>query len=121
MKNKGQVLVIFVLFIPIFILVLALVIDLTTIATSKRHLDNSLYDAVKVGLTYEGDNLKQMVGDMVTANNPNIISLAVETKNEKLLVTTYMEVTGTILLKNQEIKSEYIGEIVAGEIKITKG
>ena len=46
MNNKGQVLVIFIIILPILLLVLGFVIELGLVSVEKRKIDNNVYDAV---------------------------------------------------------------------------
>lgn len=45
MNNKGQVLVIFVILLPIFLLILGFVIDYGFLSLEKKHIEENTYDA----------------------------------------------------------------------------
>ena len=47
MNNKGQVLVIFILFIPIFVLAFTLIVDIGNMYIEKRSITNNLKYAVE--------------------------------------------------------------------------
>jgi len=46
MNNKGQVLIIFVIMLPIFLLLVTFIIDLGMLSIEKRKISNNAYDAV---------------------------------------------------------------------------
>ena len=47
MNNKGQVLVIFVILLPILLMILGFVVDLGLLSIEKRKISNNTYDAVE--------------------------------------------------------------------------
>lgn len=47
MNNKGQVLIIFVILLPIFLMILTFIVDLGLLSIEKRKINNNTYDAVE--------------------------------------------------------------------------
>lgn len=69
MNNKGQVLVIFVILLPIFLLFFTLVIDIGMLSIEKRKIDNNTYDALEY---YLDSNNKEKTIDLLESNIENI-------------------------------------------------
>lgn len=69
MNNKGQVLIIFVILLPIFLLIFTFIIDLGLLSIEKRKISNSTYDA----LEYYLDNIdKEKTIKLLEKNLDNI-------------------------------------------------
>ena len=121
MNNRGQVLIIFVIMLPIFLMVLALVIDLGLLSIEKRKISNNTYDAVEYYLNNVDDiNIKEKTIKLLESNLNNIeIDLInnvdyVEIKVEKEYKSLY-----TIISNDQNISIIYKGikeskEIIKG-------
>ena len=81
MNNKGQVLIIFVIMLPIFLMVLALVVDLGLLSIEKRKIDNNAYDAVEY---YLKNNDKEKTIKLLENNLSDInIKLLISIKGRK--------------------------------------
>ena len=57
MNNKGQILIIFVIMLPILLIILSIAIDLGLLYVDKRNMDNNLKDAVTYYLNHKEDYL----------------------------------------------------------------
>ena len=69
MNNKGQVLIIFVILLPIFLLIFTFIIDLGLLSIEKRKISNNIYDA----LEYYLDNIdKEKTIKLLEKNLDNI-------------------------------------------------
>lgn len=69
MNNKGQVLVIFVILIPLFLLMLVFVVDYGLLSVEKRKLNNNTYDAVEYYLNnLDEENINDKIIELL-ANN----------------------------------------------------
>lgn len=90
MNNKGQVLVIFVIILPIFLIILSLVIDLGLMSIEKRNISNNTKDAVEYYLqSNEEEKTKKLL-------NKNIDDIEINIKDNDY----YVEIT---------VKKEYKG------------
>lgn len=117
MNNKGQVLVIFVILLPILLMILSLVIDLGLLSIEKRKIENNLYDAVEYYL--ESNNKEKTIS--LLNNNLNDIDIKINDNNDyvEIIVTKNYKGLYTIISNNQEIKIIYKGiketkEIIKG-------
>lgn len=121
MNNKGQVLVIFVILIPIFIILLTLVVDLGTLYIEKRNISNNVTDAVEYYLENKDDiNIEEKVKELL---NKNISDIGIDVTN----TNDYVEITVskrhksiyTFISKDNDINITYRG--LKNSNKIIKG
>ena len=74
LNNKGQILVFFVLLIPIFILILILVIDVGNAFSQKKSLDNICNLATSESKNLDNNKLKEFI----RLNDNKIDSIIIE-------------------------------------------
>lgn len=117
MNNKGQVLVIFVILLPILLMILSLVVDLGLLSIEKRKIDNNTYDAVEYYL--ESNNKEKTIS--LLNDNLNDIEIKINDNDDyiEIIVTKNYKGLYTIISNNQEIKIIYKGiketkEIIKG-------
>ena len=77
LNNKGQVLIFFVLLIPIFILILILVIDVGNALNQKKALDNICNLAVEESSNLDNNKLEEYI----KLNDNSIESIIIEEDN----------------------------------------
>lgn len=137
-NNKGQSLVLFIIFIPILLGIMALVIDLGNAISKKSEIDNVLELVIDYGLEdgeafleYEQQeylneeliNWKDELNLLLNYNLNNIDSEII-INNKKLIISSdyYIEgIFSNILnIKGFKIESEYIGYIENNEKIIKK-
>ncbi len=88
MNNKGQTLVLFVVLIPIFILILALVVDNGLIMNTKNKLLNKSEMIIKnVYPKLDTDNYEKLIKDLYIKNEIKYDDLIVNYSNNKLTIT----------------------------------
>lgn len=69
MNNKGQVLVVFVILLPILLLIFTFVVDIGLLSIEKRKISNNTYDAVE----YYLENLdKEKTMNLLNSNLEDI-------------------------------------------------
>ena len=87
MNNRGQVLVIFVILLPIFLLLLSIVIDYGLLSIEKRKIDSNTYDA----LYYYLDNIDEVniVNKTIELLNKNLDNIEIDIKE----YSDYVELT----------------------------
>ena len=117
MNNKGQVLVIFVILLPIFLIILALVIDLGLLSIEKRKINNNTYDAVEYYL--ESNDREKTI--KLLKDNLNDIEINISNNDEYIEINVVKEYKSlyTIISNDQEISITYKGmkdskEIIKG-------
>lgn len=114
MNKKGQVLVIFVLLIPVFLILLALVVDVGLLYKEKKHLDSSLKDATKYGLKHITDaSVKEKVETLILENVGDTSEINVVIEDNTITTSVKENYNGIfkMLFKNNiyEIEISYYG------------
>lgn len=138
LNNKGQSLVLFIIFIPILLGIMALVIDLGNAMTKKSEIDNVLELVIDYGLEdgeafleyeepeYLNEDLINWKDELNLLLNYNLNNIDSEIiiNNKKLIISSdyYIEgIFSNILnIKGFKIESEYIGYIENNEKIIKK-
>lgn len=94
-NNKGQVLVLFVIFIPIFFIMLSMVINLGYLSLEEKRINNSTKDALK----YYLDNLDDT---LVYDKSYDLLSKNVKDSDIKIIDSPMsVEVTVIKTIKNK--------------------
>lgn len=118
MNNKGQVLVIFVIMLPIFLIILGLVVDLGLFALGKRKVDNNTYDALKYYLNnIESENVKLNTEKLLESNLDNV-QIDIIDKDEYIeikVIKDYKSVY-SVISNNKNISIKYKGKKETKEI-----
>lgn len=128
-NNKGQSLVLFIIFIPILLGIMALVIDLGNAITKKSEIDNVLELVIDYGLEkgeafleneqqeYLNEGLINWKDDLNLLLNYNLnnINSNINIKDNKLIINSNYYVEGIfsniLNIKGFKIESEYVGYI----------
>ena len=106
MNNKGQVLVIFVILLPIFLMIFTFVIDLGMLSIEKRKIDNNTYDAVEY---YLDSNDKEKTIKLIENNIENI-KVDIKDSENSVEISVSKEYKGIYnIIYDNEIKITYIG------------
>ena len=124
MRSKGQVLVSFILLIPVILLTLALVIDLGLYSLEKRKIDNTLYDTISYGVSHINDvDVTNYMKALLLKNIPDIDDSNIDIKVENNYVKVKVEKEYKAkfkISKNLKIESSYYGSITDNKIDIKK-
>ena len=124
-NSKGQVLVLFVLILPIVLMGLVLVIDLGLLYSEDKHIENSIKDALQYGIQNREDKtivekithlLNENVNDIDNVeiiNQENYLKVEVEKRYEGLF-------QGIFPTNIYNIKNTYYAYINDGELVINK-
>lgn len=125
-NNKGQVLVLFVILIPIFVLIAAFTIDMGYNFYESNKLDNINKMVIKYGLKHlDKENLKAKLIDLLHQNDSDIKSYSIYIDNNKITVNinkTIDSVFGKIInIDTYHLSSTYKGSIIDDRIFIEKG
>ena len=111
LNNKGQVLVMFVLLIPIFLLVLVLVVDISNLYMKKDELNNINYLVIDSILDKEINDLE--IKDLILKNDKDIIINKISINNDVVEINLEKEYNGIFShLVNEDIyniESNYKG------------
>ena len=138
LNNKGQSLVLFIIFIPILLGIIALVIDLGNAISKKAEIDSVLELVLDYGVDsgeefleneepeYLNEKLINWKDDLKLLLNYNLndINSEVIIQNNKLIISSNYYIEGIfsniLNIKGFKIESEYIGYIKNNEKKIEK-
>ena len=106
MNSKGQVLVIFVILLPIFLMIFTFAIDLGMLSIEKRKIDNNTYDALEYYL--ESNNKDKTI--KLIENNIEDIKVNIEDSENSVEISISKEYKGIYnIIYDNEIKITYIG------------
>lgn len=115
LNNKGQSLVMFILIIPIFLLIIAMVYDIGNALYEKEALNNINQMVLDYGL----DNLEKIdendLMELIIKNDNNLKNVSITINKQVVTVTTQKKVKGifgNILGTNiTEVVSSYQGKL----------
>lgn len=124
MNRRGQVLTLFVLLLPIFVLVLILLIDISNLALNKLKIDNINKILVDYSLDKLGDaNLENNIYKLANLNDDKL-EVTINFDNNIININLSKELKGIITkTKIYDIKSHFEGYYDADKkiIKRIKG
>ena len=125
MNKKGQVLVAFVLLLPIVFMMFGLVIDSGYLYIEKRNVDNSVKDALEYGLkNIEEENIETKIKKQINLNISEIEKLDVNINDKMIeieLEKSKKSVFSLVFSKYKyDIFSHYKGYIKEDKIIIRK-
>ena len=110
MNNRGQVLTMFVLMLPIFIVILILTIDVSNLIINRLEIDNVNRILVDYALTKKDEsNLEGIVKELANKNDSKLeINLTI--KDDKVNIILNKEIKGIISRKKiYDLESHFIG------------
>lgn len=118
MNNKGQTLVVFVLFLPVLVIVITMIINKSNMYYDKRNMENIAKEAINYGLSnIEDENIENKIKIFISKN----IDCEKEVKIEdgEIRVTLIKE-NKTIkkILGYENIKIKYKGKIEDNKKKV---
>lgn len=127
-NNNGQTLVIFVIFLPILIILFALVFDVGSMYMENNKLNNLNIIVLNYGLDNINDeDLKNKLNDLILKNDKNInkINININIENNSININISKEVNSTfgniIGIRKYKINSKYNGILKENKKVITKG
>ena len=110
-NNKGQVLVVFVILLPIFLIILTGLIDICILNIEVKKLNTNTYDAVE----YYLDNIddENVLDDTKALLNKNLKNIDIKIKDDEdviniKVVKNYKSIY-SVISKKENITSIYIG------------
>ena len=123
LNNKGQVLVCFVIMLPILLLAIALIVNLGIYGIEKRKVSNTVKDTIKYGLNHiDDDNVKDTMRGLIIQNiddiNASDINITTNNSYIKINVTKTEKALFRGFNNNLQIDVTYSGNISDNGIKI---
>ena len=110
-NNRGQVLVVFVILLPIFLIILTGIVDVCILNLEVKKLNNNTHDAVE----YYLDNLddEDVLDNTKTLLNKNLKNIDITINDNENIVTVkvvknYKSIY-SVISKNEELTSIYTG------------
>ena len=123
MNNKGQVLVAFILMIPIILLMCVAITDVGLMNIENRRVNNTVRNSVKYGINnLDKTNIKDTMKSLIMDNLKNVdsISIDVDIDNSYAKATVKVKYKGLINITNRDITSSYYANISDGKVTINK-
>ena len=123
MNNKGQVLVAFILMIPIILLMCVAITDVGLMNIENRRVNNTVRNSVKYGINnLDKTNIKDTMKSLIMDNLKNVdsVSIDVDIDNSYAKATVKVKYKGLINITNRDITSSYYANISDGKVTINK-
>lgn len=126
MNNKGQVLVLFVIFIPLIIMLGAFLVDLSNTKYELNKLNNINRESIKYGLINIDNDPKEKILKYIEKNETNIDNCVINVDSSDKQISVLIEkrsksIFSKVLNKNDyKEKSFYIGKIIDNKIVIER-
>ena len=125
-NNKGQTLVIFIVVLPLLMIIMATVIDISLMYYEKNKLDNLNMMVTEYGINHlEDKDLKEKINELINENDDEIKSKKIETSENNVTITLSKETKSTfgkiIGIEKYIITSKYIGTNIEDKKEIKKG
>ncbi len=124
--NRGQSLAIFVIFIPVFIMIGTLVVDVAFAKYNARKLDNITMEVIRYGLKHFDEEPYNNMVDLIYQNDSDIDSYKIDFNEEKNTINVNISKAtkgffGSIVGKDiYSLKSSYMGYLEDDKIIIEK-
>ena len=124
--NKGQSLAIFVIFIPVFIMIGTLVVDVCYAKYNQRKLDNIAKEVLRYGLKHVDEEPFNNMVDLIYQNDSEVddYKINIDEENKRIEITISKSTKGFFgSIVGEEIykeKSSFVGYIENEKIIIEK-
>lgn len=126
LDNKGQSLVIFVIFIPLFIMIGTFIIDIGFAKYNERKLNSISKEVISYGMKHISDDPRSEMEELIKKNDDEITyyEIDIDTDNNKIKLIINKDskgIFGKIIGKElYKIRCSYIGFIEDENIVIEK-
>ncbi len=125
-NNKGQTLIVFVVFLPLLIIIMATVIDITTMYQNKNKLDEINKMVISLSLEkLENKNLESEIKELILKNDDKIIIDNIKIGTNQININFHKNIESTfgkiIGIKEYKIVSKYEGTILDNKKELKKG
>ena len=123
MNKKGQVLIAFLLILPVIITLIALLYDIGLIGLTKKNMTDTLKTSIYYGLEHiDEEDVSEKIEYLLNKNIKNIFKREVEIKDRTIKISLIVDVDGNFknLFKQNiyRIDLKYYGYIENETIKI---
>ena len=123
-NNKGQTLVLFILLLPLFILLFALIVDYGEMSIQKNKIDSTIKNAIEYGLSHQGEFRVEKMNQLIEHNIKSIDKIDIKIQEEIITIKITKKIDYAFpFIANKDIKffeEEYLGYIENGKAKIVR-
>ena len=125
LNNKGQTLVLFVLFLPIMLCIMVLVFDIGKFICEKQELNHINSMVVSYGIEhYNDEDIENELNKLVLLNRDDLSSVSILVEDNRIYVDlscSDSSIFGNIFnISIFEVNSSYVGDVIEGKIKRIK-
>lgn len=125
LNNSGQTLIMFVILVPVIILLMALVIDISYLYRENARLESTTKNIIKnLYDNKDSSNINEMVIQLYQKNEIDTKKLKVNIENEHFKITNEYKIDsifGKIIgLKKYEVKISMRGYLKDSKLKVIK-
>lgn len=125
MNNRGQILVFFIILIPVLVLIAAYSIDMAHVYYRSTKLNNLNRMVLEYGLdNIKDSDIKSRMEELLIKNDADLTSYSITIKDDKINISLNKKIDsifGKIInIKSYQISSNYHGYIQNGKTKIEK-
>lgn len=86
-NNRGQTLVVFILLLPIFLMIAAIIVDSGILFNEKRKIDNTVKEALTYGINHiTEEEVINNIKKLINKNISDVKKLDVEINNEIIII-----------------------------------
>lgn len=118
-NNKGQVLVLFVILLPILLLLLMIIIEIGKINLEKTKTKNTIKEIIETNLKNYDNNTKDKINTLIETNINDIEYKTIFISEDEIKIT--LKQTKTLLGRKIEIEYKYKGTKQEEKITISEG
>ena len=124
-RSKGQVLIAFILLMPIVLLIFSLIIDLGLFSIEKRKIENTVKDTLVYGLNHiEDEDVTNYMKSLLLKNIDDISdeNINIKKENDNISIKVVKKYKAKFRIsKNLNIESSFTGTKKGDNIKIEEG
>ncbi len=117
MNNKGQTLVVFVLLLPVLVILLTYLVDLSTQHIEIRNIENVVKHALKTNINITDS---QKIKKLILKNNKNITNITITKIDATIILELTAQIPSKLIKQKLEIKQTYKATQNNNKIKIEK-
>ncbi len=119
MNNKGQVLVLFVILLPIFLLLLIIGIEVGNTYLDKTKTKNTIKEIITNNLNEYDENTNERINNLIIKNIKDIEKKEIFTSEDEIRINITQD--KTLFGKKIKIEYKYIGKKEQDKITISEG
>ena len=118
-NNKGQVLALFIIILPILLLLLVIGIKLGTIYLDKIKTTNEIKEIIRQNLNNYDENTNKRINELIDINIKDVETKTIFTSEDEIRIN--LTQTKTLFGKNLKLNYKYIGKKENEKIILSEG